>query len=66
MLQARQGDGFTLETSGAFGIPGDLGRENLDGDLAAEMRVPGPEHLTHAPFADLGQDLIVGEFLADH
>ena len=66
MLQARQGDGFTLETRGTFRVTGNLEGKDLESDLAAEMVVPGPVHLSHAPFADLGQDLIVSEFLADH
>ena len=50
--------GLALESGETLGIPGDLGREDLDRHVAAELRVGGPVHLTHPPGPERLEDLV--------
>jgi hypothetical protein len=58
--------GFALETSNPICVPGKFVRQDLDGDIATELLVPGLIDLTHAAFADFSSDLIMARRLADH
>jgi hypothetical protein len=49
----------------SLGIPGHFGRQNLDGDIPAELGVASPVDLAHPAFADRAGDLVVGESLSD-
>jgi hypothetical protein len=66
MLQAGQGPRLALEPGLALGIARELGRQDLDRHVAAELRVAGAEHLAHAALADLALDLVMQECLPDH
>ena len=48
MVQRREEPCFALEPREPFGVAREERRENLDGDLATERRVPCPVHLAHA------------------
>ena len=41
-------------------------RQKLEGDLATQAGVLGEKHLSHATLAELAQDSITGDRLADH
>jgi hypothetical protein len=47
VIQRRQHPGFALEPREPFGIAREERRENLDRDLATQLRVPGPVDLAH-------------------
>ncbi len=66
MVERRGGARLALEALERRGILRELGREELDGDLAAETRVLGAVDDTHPAFADLVEDAVVGDGLADH
>jgi len=54
------------QTSPASEVLGELLRQYLDGHLTAQVGVLSPVHLTHASLADLFEDFIMGECLANH
>ena len=64
---AEAGDGLrlALESFEAARIGGEIGGEDLQGDVAVQLRVAGAVDLTHPALADEGGDLVVGEGLAD-
>ena len=45
-------------TSQAFGVIGEDIREDFEGNVPPELRIPGPIHLTHPARADGGGDFI--------
>ena len=60
----RHGQRLPLEARLELPILRDRGRENLDGHVAAQLRVPRPVDLTHAPGADPGHDPVRPQALA--
>ena len=58
MVQRGGGAGFLLEPSQPVRIGGELGRQHLDRDVAAEPRVAGPVNPPHAAFAKYLEDAI--------
>ncbi len=48
MVQRREDSGFTVKPGQAFRIIGEDVREDFEGHVPAELRVPGAIHLTHA------------------
>ncbi len=66
VLECGQHPCLALEAGQPLGVGGEPGGQHLDGHLAAELRVLGPPHLTHAALAELVQDLVVRNRLADH
>jgi hypothetical protein len=58
MIQRGQRPGFALESRDAVCILRDGIRQHFDGDRARQVAIGGSIHLAHAPFADLGGDLI--------
>ena len=61
MVQRREHFGFALKPSQPIVIRRDRGRQDLDGDLALQLRVGGPIYLAHPPFANLRGDFIDAE-----
>ena len=61
------GDGLRLplETLQAGGVVGELGGEDLQGDIAIQLGVPGAVDLAHAAPAEEADDLVVAEGFAD-
>ena len=53
--------GFTLKAGETFGIVREQVREDFQGHIPAELRVPGAVDLTHAARADERDDLILAE-----
>src|SRR4029077_5796791 len=49
--------GFDLEASQAVGVRGDGDRQDLEGDVPAETRVPGTGDLPHSSRAHQREDL---------
>ena len=64
MVQRCEHFGFTLEPREPIMISSQRRRENLDGDLAFEPGVGGPEHPSHSAFADLRGDFVDAEACA--
>ncbi len=58
MVQRRGGAGLLFEAREAVSIVGDPGRQNLDRDLASELRVPGLPDLSHASGAERREDFV--------
>lgn len=50
--------GLTLEASEGGGILGEMRREHLNGDVAAELRVTGAVDLAHPAGAERADDLV--------
>ena len=65
VIERRDGLGFSRESRATVGVIGQLRRQDLEGDLAIEPRVLGQIDLAHPARADLVQDLVVGEGVAD-
>ena len=61
MLERSQGAGFALEPRHPFGIGGEFSRQDLEGDIPAQLGVGGPENLAHAAGADFFHDRVVSE-----
>ena len=60
----RQGGGgapFLLEAAPPVGALGELRRQNLDGDIAAEAGIVGAVDLAHGTFAQFGGDLVLAQ-----
>jgi hypothetical protein len=66
MLEVGQGLGLAKKPLAALGIPGQIGRKNLESQLAAQTNVPGTVEVGHAAGTQPGKDFVVGEGLADH
>ena len=62
MIQRRRGLPLRAEIArAARASAASDGRQDLDGDLALQLRVGGPIHLAHPAFADLGGDFVGAE-----
>ena len=61
VVQRREQFGFALKASKPVAIPRERERQNLDRDLAFQLRVRRTKHLPHATLADLGRDLVDAE-----
>ena len=61
VVESREGLRLVREPDAALFTFGELCRKNLQGDLAAELRVLRQIHVAHPTRADLLQDLVVGE-----
>ncbi len=61
MVQRREDSGFTVKPGQAFRIIGEDVREDFEGHVPAELRVPGPIHFAHAALADEGGDFVDAE-----
>jgi hypothetical protein len=57
---------LALEPLAPLGVRGQVGREDLEGDHAAEPGVRRPVHLSHATGSDGRTDSVVRNRLADH
>ena len=57
---------LALEALEPLGVGGHLRRQNLERHLALELGVPGEVDLPHPALAELVEDPVVGEGLADH
>ena len=64
MVQRREQLRLALESRQPFRIPGHRFRENLDGDIAVQLRVPRPVDLAHASRAERRQDFVGAEACA--
>ena len=65
VIECRQDLRLTLETRQPFGVLCEGVRQDLDGDLAAQLGVFRPVHRSHPAFAEKAGDLEVRESLAD-
>ena len=65
VVQGGQGARFAVEAGQAFRVVGELRRQQLEGDFAAQLGVAGAVDLTHAALAEQCGDFVVGEGLAD-
>ena len=61
MVQSRRGAGLLLETAQAIGIARQRGRENLDSDIAPELRIARAIHFAHTSGAERCDDFISSE-----
>ena len=61
VIQRREDFGFALKPRQPIGIGGEQWRQDLDRDLALQLRVGGPKHLPHPAFADLRGDFVDAE-----
>ena len=61
MIQRRQRLRLALEPRHAFGISGECVGQDLDRDLATEVRVCRPIHLAHPALAKGGSDFVDAE-----
>jgi hypothetical protein len=58
MVQRGECLGFTLEAREPIGVVGERVGEDLEGDIAIELRVAGAQDLAHPAFANLRGDLV--------
>ena len=56
MIQRGQGPGFAAEARQAVRVGGDIGRQHLERDIAAEPVIVGPIHVAHSAGAEPGED----------
>ena len=61
VVQGGERLGFAREPGQPIGIIRERVRQDLQRDIAIELRVAGPPHLPHAAFADLGGDFVDAE-----
>ena len=66
MLEGGGSAGFALQALESLSVLGELIRQELQGDAAAELEVLGLVDDAHAPASELREDAIVGDRLADH
>ena len=66
VVEGRGGAGLALEALEGRRVLRQLHRQELERDVAAELRVLGLVHDAHAAAAELPGDLVVGDGLADH
>ena len=59
MSESRGGAPFLLEAAAPVGALGELGRQDLNRDIAAEAGIVGAVDLAHGALAQLGGDLIL-------
>ena len=58
VIQRREGLGFTLEAGEPISVVRERLGQDLDRDVAIQLRVAGPEDLPHAAFADAGDNFV--------
>ena len=58
MVQRREHFRFALKPREPIVVSGERGRQDLDRDLAFQLRVRRPEHLPHPAFANLRGDFV--------
>jgi hypothetical protein len=58
VIQGGDGTGLLLETAQSLGIAGLIRGQDLEGDVAPEPRIAGPENLAHPPCVDRSKDAI--------
>jgi hypothetical protein len=58
VVEGGDGPRFLLEPPQPLRVRPHLGRQDLDGDVPPEPRVPRPVHLAHPPRPDQLQDLV--------
>ena len=61
MVQRREDSGFPLKPGQAFRSIGEEVREDCEGHVPAELRVPGPIYLAHAALTDEGGHFVGAE-----
>ena len=61
MIQRRERLRFALEPREPLGIARERVGQDLDRDVAIELRIAGAIHLAHAPGAKGGQDFVGAE-----
>src|SRR5262245_58304491 len=61
MIQRGQDFGFALKTSEPIVVSRERRRQDLDGDLALQLRVGRAKDLPHAPFANWRRDFVDAE-----
>ena len=66
MIEGRGGLGLLDEPALAFGVGDLLGRQDFQGNKAVEVRVAGLVDHSHPALAQLLEDLVVGDTLAEH
>src|SRR5437868_11621058 len=66
MIQRRGRAGFALKSLQRLRIAGEFRRQKLERNVAAEARVFRLIHHSHAAGAELGEDAIVRDGLAEH
>ena len=66
VVQGGGGAGFALKTVECQGIFFRLGRQELERDMAAQVDVLGLVHHAHSSAAQLREDTVVRDGLADH
>src|SRR5690242_1780206 len=66
MVQRRCCPGFTTKALKRLGIPRQVLRQELERHEPTEPRILGLVHHTHPAAAELFDDLVVGDFPADH
>ena len=64
MIERRGGARFALESRASIGIGGERLRQNLDRDVASELRVSRAIHVAHSTGADERSDLVGSKALA--
>jgi len=60
MVHRGQGLRLALESRQSFGIGCDVGGQDLEGDVTAQLLILGTVDLTHASLAEQGGDLVMG------
>ena len=60
MIEGGDGARFALEAGEALGIAGDVGRQHLEGHVAAELGIGGAKDLAHSTCANGGSDAVMG------
>ncbi len=65
MIQRRRGPRLRFEATPGEGVAGEMRRQHLERDRTAQPHVLGAVDHTHAAFADLADDAVVGQLLAD-
>ena len=58
VVQRGEGLGFTLEAREPISVVRERLGQDLDRDVAIQLRVAGPEDLPHAAFADAGDHFV--------
>ena len=66
MIEARGSFGFVAEAVEGLAVAGEMGREKFEHDEAAEAQVFGFIDPPHAAFAELGENFVVRQDLAEH
>ena len=64
MVQRGEDFRFTLKAGDSLRVCGERLRQDLDGDIAIELRVARSVHLAHAAFADVRGDFVNAEACA--